>query len=75
MSVSIQPPGASQKRNPKDIVCLRSCPLLRAARNCFNALDMHNQDPHWKIYVSKELGRAHLFPLKCSQNLCCALQK
>lgn len=75
MSVSIQPPGAKQKRNPKDIVCLRSCPFLRAARNCFYAVDMHSQDPLQKVYVSKEVGRAHLFLLKCSQNLCCALQK
>jgi len=75
MSVSIQPPGASQKRNPKDIVCLRSCLLLGTARNCFYALDRYSQDPLWKAYVSKELGRAHLFLLKCSQNLCYALQK
>lgn len=75
MSVNIQLPEASQKRDPKDIVCLRSCPLLRAARNCFYVLGMHSQDPHWKVYVSKELGRTHLFLLKHSQNLCCALQK
>lgn len=73
MSVSIQLPGAIQKRNPKDIMCLRSCPLLRTARNCFYALDIYSQDPPWKVYVSGELSRTHLFLSKCSQNLCCAL--
>lgn len=66
MSVSTEPPGARQKRNSNAIVCLRSYPLLGAAKSCFCTLSMYSQDSLWKVYVSKELGRAHLFLLKCS---------
>lgn len=61
MSVSAQLPGAGQKINSKDILCLRSQPLLQAAKNCFYTHDMHGQDSFWKVNVSKKLGGTHLF--------------
>lgn len=61
MSVSIKVPEASQKRDPKVLVCLRSHPLLRAARNFFHVLAMYRQDPHGKVYVSNELVRTLFF--------------
>lgn len=62
-------------KDPKDIVCLRSCPLLRAARNCFNAFDTCSQEPLWKVSVSEGLDRARLFILKCSQKVVLCLSE
>lgn len=63
-----------QEQNKKEALRI-SCALdltlyYRLQRIAFTIVkcthDMYSQDSLWKIYVSRELGRVHLFLLKCS---------